>query len=93
MTKVSIIIPVYNVEQYLPACLDSVLTQTLQDLEVICVDDASPDNSPAILDAYAEKDSRVKVIHLKRNSQQAFARNRAWKPPQENTSISSIRTI
>ena len=76
MVKVSVVIPVYNVEQYLPACLDSVLGQTLQDIEVICVDDASPDRCPEMLDAYAEQDARVKVIHLEKNSQQAFARNR-----------------
>ncbi len=60
---VSIIVPVYNVEQYLSACLDSILAQTLKDLEVICVDDGSTDKSPAILDDYAKKDSRVRVIH------------------------------
>lgn len=76
MTKVSIVIPVYNVETYLPACLDSVLAQTLKDIEVICVDDASPDRCPKILDGYAEMDSRVKVIHLAQNSQQGYARNR-----------------
>lgn len=73
---VSVVIPVYNVEQYLHACLDSVLAQTLQDIEVICVDDASPDSCPQILDEYAERDPRVTVIHLAKNSQQAFARNR-----------------
>ena len=76
MTKVSIVIPVYNVEAYLPACLESVLAQTLPDIEVICVDDASPDRCPQILDDYANIDSRVKVIHLARNSQQGYARNR-----------------
>ena len=63
MTKISIIVPVYNVEQYLPACLDSILAQTLEDIEVICVDDGSTDQSPAILDDYAKKDSRLRVIH------------------------------
>lgn len=63
MTKVSIIVPVYNVEQYLPTCLDSILAQTLEDIEVICVDDGSTDQSPAILDDYAKKDSRLRVIH------------------------------
>lgn len=61
--KVSVVIPVCNVEQYLAECLDSALAQTLQDIEIICVDDGSKDGSPAILDAYAEKDSRIKVIH------------------------------
>lgn len=63
MIKVSIIVPVYNVEQYLPICLNSILAQTLNDIEIICVDDGSTDRSPAILDDYAEKDSRLRVIH------------------------------
>ena len=76
MCKVSVIIPVYNVEQYLPACLDSVLIQTLQEIEVICIDDASPDRCPEILDAYVEKDHRLSVIHLSENRQQGYGRNR-----------------
>ncbi len=63
MAKVSVIVPVYNVETYLPQCLDSILAQTLQDIEIICVDDGSTDNSGKILDCYAVKDERVKVIH------------------------------
>lgn len=61
--KVSVVVPVCNVEVYLRECLDSALAQTLKDIEIICVDDGSTDGSPAILDEYAEKDSRVKVIH------------------------------
>lgn len=60
--KVSVIIPVYNVEKYLRECLDSVVNQTLKDIEIICVDDGSTDGSPAILAEYAAKDPRVKVI-------------------------------
>lgn len=63
MPKVSIIIPVYNTENYLDKCLDSVRNQTLKDIEIICVDDGSTDSSPDILDKYAEFDSRIKVIH------------------------------
>ena len=63
MTKVSVIIPVYNVEKYLRQCLDSVVNQTLKDIEIICVDDGATDNSGIILDEYAAKDNRVKVIH------------------------------
>lgn len=63
MTKLSVIVPVYNVEQYLPACLNSILAQTLDNIEVICVDDGSTDQSPAILDKYAEKHSHLHVIH------------------------------
>ena len=62
MKKVSVIIPVYNVEKYLSACLDSVLAQTFQDYEVICVNDGSPDNSAAILSEYAQKDNRMTII-------------------------------
>ena len=55
MPKVSIIIPVYNVESYIRTCIDSVLAQSLKDLEIICVDDGSTDSSPAILDDYAKQ--------------------------------------
>lgn len=63
MPKVSIIVPVYNVEQYLKECLDSIINQTLQDIEILCVNDGATDNSGKILDEYAAKDSRIKVIH------------------------------
>ena len=71
---VSVIVPVYNVEEYLRQCVDSILGQTYQSLEVILVDDGSPDNSPQICDDYARKDSRVKVIH-KKNGGLSDARN------------------
>ncbi len=61
--KISIIIPVYNVENYLPDCLDSIVNQTLTELEIICIDDGSNDSSGTILDQYAAKDDRVTVIH------------------------------
>lgn len=60
--KVSIVIPIYNVERYLRQCLDSVVNQTLKELEIICVNDGSTDSSPDIIAEYAAKDSRVKVI-------------------------------
>lgn len=63
MPKVSIIIPVYNTENYLVKCLESVRNQTLMDIEIICVDDGSTDSSSGILDKYAGLDSRIKVIH------------------------------
>ena len=70
----SVIIPVYNVEKYLRKCVDSVLAQDIADMEVILIDDGSPDNCGAICDEYAEKDARVKVIH-KENGGAATARN------------------
>lgn len=65
MAKVSVVIPVYNVERYLEECLDSVANQSLKDLEIICVDDGSSDHSGKILDDYAKRDSRFHVIHKK----------------------------
>lgn len=72
--KISIIVPVYNMENYLCRCVDSILAQTYQDIEVILVDDGSKDSSPSICDRYAEMDSRVKVIH-KPNGGLSSARN------------------
>lgn len=72
---VSIIIPVYNVEKYLAACLDSVLGQTLKDIEAVCVNDCSPDASQQILESFARRDDRVKVFRHERNSGLAAARN------------------
>lgn len=74
MPKVSVIIPVYNVEKYLGECLDSVVGQTLRDIEIICVDDGSTDGSPAMLSAYAARDGRIRII-TQRNSGQSAARN------------------
>ena len=61
-TKISVILPVYNVEKYLSECLDSIINQTLKDIEIICVNDGSTDNSLAILKEYASKDTRIKII-------------------------------
>ena len=72
--KVSVIVPVYNVEPYLPRCIDSILAQTYTDFELILVDDGSPDNSGAICDEYAAKDPRIRVIH-KENGGVSSARN------------------
>ncbi len=74
--KVSVIVPVYKTEKYLPACLDSVLNQTLRDIEVVCVDDCSPDRCGEILAEYAGRDDRVKTIRFRENRLQGFARNR-----------------
>ena len=75
MPHITILTAVYNAADTLPRCLDSLLGQTLADIEVICIDDASTDASPAILDGYARRDSRVRVIHLGTNGGQARARN------------------
>lgn len=74
MAKVSVIVPVYNVEKYLERCIESIRSQTLEDIEIILVDDGSPDNCPKICDEFAEKDSRIKVIH-KKNGGLSSARN------------------
>jgi glycosyltransferase involved in cell wall biosynthesis len=64
---VSVIVPVYKVEKYLKKCIDSILANTFKDFELILVDDCSPDNCPAICDAYADQDNRIKVIHKTQN--------------------------
>lgn len=74
LPKISIIIAAYNVEKYLPKCLDSVCLQTLKDIEIICINDGSKDKSLDILNEYAQKDSRIKVIN-QNNSGVAKARN------------------
>lgn len=74
--KISIIIPVYNTEEYLEECFDSILAQTYQNFEVIVVDDGSTDNSGSICDEYAHKDERFKIIH-KENGGVSSARNAA----------------
>lgn len=76
--KVSIIVPVYNTAKYLPACIESILNQTYENLEIIFVDDGSTDDSNKILASYAKKDSRVKIINQK-NSGQSAARNKGLK--------------
>ena len=70
----SIIVPVYKVENYLPKCIDSILAQTFTDFELILVEDGSPDDCPALCDAAAEKDARVRIIHQK-NGGLSAARN------------------
>lgn len=74
MPKLSVIVPVYNVEQYIHKCVDSILSQTFADFELILVNDGSPDNCGKICDEYASKDNRVKVIH-KKNGGVSEARN------------------
>lgn len=71
---ISVIVPVFNIEHYLPDCLESILAQTYRNLEVILVDDGSTDGSAAVCEAYAQKDSRIRVIH-KENGGVSSARN------------------
>ena len=75
MPLISIIIPVFNAEKYLTECLDSVRGQTLEDVEILCVNDGSTDQSGTICDRYAAEDPRFRVIHQK-NAGQSAARNR-----------------
>ncbi|MCE3255750.1 MAG: glycoslytransferase [Rickettsiaceae bacterium] len=75
MVKISVIIPVYNSAQYLPKCLESVCGQTLCDIEIICVNDCSSDNSLTILQEYTKNDKRIKLVDLKENKGAATARN------------------
>lgn len=81
MSKVSVLIPIYNVEKYLNQCLYSVVNQTLQDIEIICINDGSTDSSPAIINEYAAKDSRIKVID-KPNSGYGHSMNQGLKLAQ-----------
>lgn len=87
--KISVIIPVYNVEKYLRRCVDSVLNQTYKDIEVILVDDGSPDGSPKICDEYAQRDCRVTVLH-KENGGLSSARNAALDSPLSGDFITFV---
>lgn len=78
MTAVSVIVPVYNTEGFLQKCLDSLTNQTLEDIEIICVNDGSTDNSLKILQEYATKDKRIKIINQE-NKKQGAARNAGMK--------------
>lgn len=81
MVKVSVVIPVYNVEPYLNICMDSVVNQTLEDIEIICINDGSTDKSLDILNSYAEKDDRITVISQE-NGGHAVATNKGMKLAQ-----------
>ena len=77
MPKISIIVPIYNVAPYLRQCMDSIIQQTYPNIEIICVDDGSTDESGTIADEYAKKDSRVRVIHQE-NQGLSAARNAGY---------------
>ncbi len=74
MPKVSVVVPVYNVEKHLNRCIDSIINQTYEDFELILIDDGSSDNSGAICDQYSQKDNRIRVMH-KENGGASLARN------------------
>lgn len=74
-TKVSVLVPIYNVENFLPQCLDSLINQTLPDIEIICINDGSTDNSKRIIESYAKKDDRIVTIN-KKNSGYGDSMNR-----------------
>ncbi|MCL2684165.1 MAG: glycosyltransferase, partial [Synergistaceae bacterium] len=76
MPKISVIIPVYNVMQYLRECLDSVIAQTIKDIEIICVNDGSTDDSYVILQEYEAKDNRIRIFNQE-NKGAGPARNKA----------------
>lgn len=82
MVKISVLVAVYNAEKYLRECLDSLLNQTLREVEVICIDDASEDESLNILREYSATDKRIKIISLTENCGQAHARNEGLKISQ-----------
>ena len=75
MIKITLIIPVYNVEKYIEECLSSCINQTLKEIEIICVDDCSPDNSIKLIENYAKTDSRIRIIRHKENLGLGGARN------------------
>ncbi len=77
--KVSVIVPIYNAEQYLRECLNSVISQTFTDIEILCIDDGSTDGSRDILQKYAEKDSRIRLINKAVNEGLLLARKTAVK--------------
>ena len=74
MVEISVIVPVYNVSEYLAQCMDSIINQTFEDIEIICVNDGSTDDSLKILEEYSEKDERISIISQE-NQGQGVARN------------------
>lgn len=91
--KVAVIVPVYNQEKYLRKCLDSLINQTFQDIEIICFNDASTDSSLAILQEYAAKDSRMQVIDSQTNIKQGGVETPEYAARQPRISCSSTLTI
>lgn len=84
MTDVTILVAVHDAAPFLPQCLDSLLQQTLRNIQIVCIDDCSTDSSPEILRNYAARDSRIEVITLDANHGQAYARNQGLKIAKGN---------
>lgn len=72
---ISVIVPIYNVQNYIAECLESIISQTYRDLEIICVDDCGLDNSISIVKKYMKKDDRIKLVHHEENQGLGGARN------------------
>ena len=92
MATVSVIIPVFNAEKYISTCIESLISQSYSDFEIICVDDGSTDNSPRILQQYMFIDPRIKIIEQKQ-LMPVTQGIRGWKWHQENTACSLISMI
>lgn len=75
MAKLAVIVPIYNVEPYIEQCINSLLMQTMQDIDIVCVDDCGTDNSMKIVEKYAKTDKRIKIVHNKKNSGLSESRN------------------
>ena len=91
--KVSIIVPVWNVEKYLEQCLDSLVNQTLKEIEIIIVNDGSPDNSQAIIDSYVKKYPKLVRSFIKENGGQGQLEILAYQKPRETIYLSLIVMI
>ncbi|HIQ95798.1 MAG TPA: glycosyltransferase family 2 protein, partial [Candidatus Limivivens merdigallinarum] len=85
MVKISVIMPMYNVEDFVGECIESILSQTMEEWELICVNDGSRDRSPQIAEEYAGKDRRIKVIH-KENGGLSSARNLGMEYAKDDSS-------
>lgn len=90
MSKISILVPTYNQENYLRKALDSLINQTLDDIEILCINDGSTDKTPQILEEYRFKDKRIKVINKQNKKQQEKAKRRKMFSIRINSSRISI---